>query len=91
MMLLVWDEPKRKANLVKHRLDFARFENGFDIAGAVRFRAAPSRTGRERFGLIGWLDDEMVVVTILSPLGTEAMAIVSMRPASIVERERYGV
>ncbi len=90
-MLLVWDEPKRAANLVKHGLDFARFEDGFDIAGAVRFRAAPSRTGRERFGLIGWLDDEMVIVTILSPLGTEALAIISMRSASIAERERYDV
>ena len=89
-MIIVWDEPKRAANLLKHGLDFARFESGFDIARAVRIQAAPSRNGRERFGLVGWLDDAIVVVTIVSPLGTEAMASVSMRHASNAERERYG-
>ena len=90
-MVIVWDEPKRRANLVKHGFDFAAFEDGFDIAEALRFRVSPSRTGRSRFGLIGWFRGEVVVVSILSPLGTEALSIVSMRRAGVEERERHGV
>ena len=90
-MVIVWDEVKRRANLLKHGFDFARFGGGFDIDGAVRFPVRPSRTGRERFGLIGWLDGEVVVVTILSPLGSEAVSLISMRTASATERKRHGI
>ncbi len=90
-MMIVWDEVKRAANLLKHGFDFARFGSGFDIDGAVRFPVKSSRTGRPRVGLIGWLDGVVVVVTILSPLGTEAVSIVSMRTASAAERKRHGV
>ena len=89
--MIVWDEVKRRANLLKHGFDFARFASGFDIDRAVRFPARPSRTGRERFALIGWLDGEVVVVTILSPLGSEAVSILSMRRAGVAERERHGI
>lgn len=90
-MVIVWDEAKRSANLLKHGLDFALFEEGFDVAEAIRFPTTPSRTGRERYGLIGWFQGDIVVVTILSPLGTEALSLVSMRRASVAERERHGV
>ncbi len=89
-MLVIWDEPKRTANLLKHRIDFADFEKGFDFDTAVEFPAKPSRTGRARFGLIGELNGEIIVVAVFSPLGSEALSLVSARPASRKERDRYG-
>jgi uncharacterized protein len=32
---IIWDEPKRLSNLVKHGLDFADIEEGFDFDGAI--------------------------------------------------------
>ncbi|WP_298965063.1 BrnT family toxin [uncultured Methylobacterium sp.] len=80
-MRIVWDEPKRVANLDKHGLDFADFEAGFDFDTAIRLQTRPSRTGRARFKLIGWLDGQLVVVAILSPLGSEALSLLSLRRA----------
>ncbi|MGY2050620.1 BrnT family toxin [Methylobacterium sp. JK268] len=80
-MRVEWDERKRLANIAKHGLDFAEFASGFDCASAVRVETKPSRTGRSRFKLIGWLDGRLVVVAILPPLGSEALSLVSLRPA----------
>lgn len=88
-MKVVWDEPKRLANLAKHGLDFAHFEEGFDFDTAIQLPAHPSPTGRERFRLVGWLFDELVVVAVMSPLGTEALSIVSLRHAKETEGERH--
>lgn len=83
---IVWDEPKRQANLAKHGLDFADFEEGFDFSSAVPVEARPSRTGRARFQLIGWLHGELVVVAVVSPLGWEALSLVSLRRANEKDR-----
>ena len=55
-MVITWDEPKRQLNLSKHGLDFADFENGFDMDGAV---VAPASNGR--FKLIGVFQNELLV------------------------------
>ncbi len=89
-MVIVFDEPKRQANLLKHGLDMAEFEDGFVFETAREFEAYVSRTGRTRFALIGRFQDDIVVVAILSPLGTEALSVVSLRRASDKERELYG-
>ena len=78
-MRIVWDEPKRQANLDKHGLDFANLTFDFILSAAI----APARDGR--FKAIGHNEGGMIVV-IFAVLGTEAISIVSMRPAS--ERER---
>jgi uncharacterized DUF497 family protein len=88
-MKIVWDEPKRLANLDKHGLDFADFEECFSWDDFLVFPVRPSRTGRARHQMIGTLADELVVVAIVSPLGTEALSLVSLRPASGKERTRY--
>ena len=87
---MIWDEPKRAANLDKHGLDFARFVDGFEFDTAIRIAARPSRTGRPRFRLVGEFDGEAVVVAVVSPLGTEAISLVSLRHATAKERNRYG-
>ena len=90
-MVIVWDEPKRAANLERHGLDFARFEAGFDFETCAVVATASSRTGRDRFKLIGLLDGRVVVAAIVSPLGSEALSLISLRPASRGERELYGL
>ncbi|GJE18255.1 BrnT family toxin [Methylobacterium marchantiae] len=89
MALITWDESKRSTNLVKHGLDFAEFETAFDFSTAIELPAEPSATGRARFRLVGVFDGRLVVVAILSPLGTEALSLISLRPASRAERRLY--
>ena len=87
--MIDWDEPKRLANIAKHGLDFAQFQEGFSwdcfLAGAVR----PSRVGRVRYRFLGKLAGFAVVVAIVSPLGSEAISILSLRRASRKERLFY--
>ena len=80
-MRIVFDESKRLSNPQKHGLDMADFSDGFDFGSAIEFAAHESRTGRSRFSLIGSLNGALVVVAILSPLGSEALSLVSLRPA----------
>ena len=89
-MRIVFDEVKRIANLDKHGLDMADFEDGFQFETALEFKAYISRTGRTRFSLIGYFNGVLIVVAILSPLGSEALSLVSLRPANVTKRERYG-
>jgi len=88
-MRIVWDEPKRLVNLVKHGIDFGQFEATFDWSRVVFFPARPSpRTGRRRAKVLGLMSSG-VVLAVLSPLGDEAISIVSVRPASIRKRRAY--
>lgn len=89
-MLIVWDEPKRLANLNKHGLDFADLEEGFDFVNVVVRPVRSSVSGRSRLPLIGMLFDELMVAMVVSPLGDEALSIISLRPASAKERRLYG-
>jgi len=76
---IVYDEPKRLANLDKHGLDFAAldaafFENSLIIAARGN-----------RFKAIGKHADGTISV-IFAALGIEAISIISMRPAGVKER-----
>lgn len=82
-MKIVWDEPKRLANIDKHGLDFREVTLGFFEAAVIR----PARLGR--YKAIGILDDGTIAV-IFATLGREALSIVSMRPASPQERKLLG-
>lgn len=88
-MIVTWREPKRRANLVKHGMDFADFETAFDFDRFAAFPTKPSRSGCERFLLVGRWDSALVVAVIVSPLGSEAVDLVSLRPASDKERAAY--
>lgn len=79
-MQITWDEPKRLANLEKHGLDFASVIL-FDWASAM------IETGHSnRFRAIGRFQDGTAVV-VFAALGTEAVSIISFRPASSKERK----
>lgn len=88
-MIVTWGDPKRRANLVKHGMDFADFEKAVDFAHFAALPTKPSRNGRERFLLIGRWKGSLVVAVIVAPLGSEAIDLVSLRPASGKERAAY--
>jgi len=85
-MKIVWDEPKRQANLQKHRLDFADIGE-FDWANAVVEDARPDASGRRRLKALGYFRDGTATVIFMT-LGREAVSIISFRPASDRERRR---
>jgi uncharacterized DUF497 family protein len=87
-MKIVWDEPKRQANIARHGLDLADAEL-FDWEGAIVIPGYAGRDGRARFRAIGRLSHDLVAL-VFSPLGTEAVSVVSLRRASRLERKLYG-
>ena len=85
-MKIVWDEPKRRANIDAHGFDLADAES-FDWDTAM-VSGHLGKDRRPRFRAIGWLGDELVTL-VFSPLGTEAIAVISLRPASRRERNLH--
>ena len=84
-MKIVWDEPKRLANLDKHGLDFADLdETFFDNALVI-----PLHNKSKRWVAIGVNTRGVVVVVVFARLGREGVSIISMRPASRSERSLY--
>jgi len=81
---IVWDEPKRLANLDKHGLDFADLnETFFDNALVL-----PSHNRAKRWVAVG-VNIRGVIVVAFARLGREGVSIISMRPASRDERKLY--
>ncbi len=78
-MKIVWDEPKRRANIEKHKLDFLDLSLEFFLSA----RVGPAKRGR--FKAIGMLEQNIIVV-IFASLGAEAISVISMRPARKDER-----
>jgi uncharacterized DUF497 family protein len=76
---ITWDEPKRRANLAKHGMDFADLEAGFFETA----RIVEAKLGR--FKALGRFADGTIAV-VFAALGTEAIAVISMRAASAAER-----
>lgn len=77
-MIIVWDEPKRLANIDKHGIDFAGIDEEFFLSAMVR----PAKDGR--YAAIGQLNG--VIVVIFAVLGNEGVSIISARAASRRER-----
>ena len=81
-MNILWDEPKRLANLAKHGLDFADLNKTFFDSALV----VPSYN--KRWAGIG-KNIRGVIVVVFVTLGKEAVSVISMRPASKNERKLY--
>lgn len=79
-MRIVWDDRKRQSNLRKHGLDFSSLTFEFFEGAIVR----PARD--HRMIAFGRVDGTLVAAVVFRPLGTEAISVVSMRPASARER-----
>jgi uncharacterized protein len=78
----VYDEYKRIENLEKHGFDFADLTAEFFAAATI----TDAKLGR--MIAIGFLF-EGVISTVYAELGTEAISIISMRPASRKERKAH--
>lgn len=78
-MIILWDEPKRLSNLQKHGLDFAELDESF----LERSNIVSARAGR--LMAIGQFGVEPITV-IFRWVGSEAVAIISMRKSSRKER-----
>ncbi len=78
-MKIVWDEPKRQANIAKHGMDFA------DVVFFGWETALIAKSHSNRMKAIGYFEDGAAVV-IYAELGTEAISIISFRPANPKER-----
>lgn len=87
-MNYVWDEPKRLSNLRDHGLDFARVQHGFEWDGALIRRSYPGNRGEPRFAATSLMHGDLVTL-IFSPLGSEALSLISLRRASRKERKLY--
>lgn len=80
-MRIVWDEPKRQTNLRERQLDFADLDLSFFASASV------NAAKRGRLMATGEFRGIMLTV-IFVPLGSEAISIISMRPASRRERRQ---
>jgi len=77
---IIWDEPKRLSNLAKHGLDFGDLTLEF-------FQNASAKSAKKgRLLALGKIGPERVVAVIFVPVGSEALSVISMRPASKRER-----
>jgi uncharacterized DUF497 family protein len=81
-MKIVWDEPKRLANLKKHSLDFRDLTEAFFVDALI----IPSRDKRWRG--IG-PNANGVICVVFARYGREAVSVISMRPARVDERRLY--
>lgn len=88
IVVIIVPEPKRIANLAKHGIDMNDFAGGFSWDRHLSGPTRPSLTGRLRERLVGTLNGRVVIV-IVSPLGSDALSVVSIRPASVKERAAY--
>lgn len=85
-MRVIWDERKRVANIAKHGFDFADVGE-LDWDGAVVEFAKPDASGRRRLKAVGRFRNGTAAV-IFATLGTEAISVISFRPANTRERRR---
>ena len=85
-MKIVWDEPKRQANLDKHGFDFADVGE-LDWRRSVIEMAKPDADGKQRMKAIGYYRDGTAVV-IFATLGREAISVISFRNANAKERSK---
>lgn len=81
-MKIVWDEPKRLANIAKHGLDFADLDVTFFDAALVQ------PTHNNRYRAIG-PNVHGVISVVFATLGKEGISLISMRPARKDERKLY--
>jgi uncharacterized DUF497 family protein len=81
-MKIVWDQPKRLANIAKHGLDFATLTEDFFAEALV----ISAKNGR--YLAIG-KDVNGVVSVVFATLGLEGISVISMRSASPKERRMF--
>ena len=77
--MITWNKIKRASNLAKHGMDFADLDGDFFANATVM----PAKQGR--YMATGEFAG-MIITVVFAPLGSEALSVISMRPASRKER-----
>lgn len=81
-----WDEPKRKANITKHKLDFAGCESIFD--GPVSITEDSSEAyGEQRLNAVGWFKERVIHMTYIER--DDDFHVISLREAEKHEIRRF--
>ena len=84
---LIWDETKRRSNLIKHGLDFE--DAGEVLESRFRLDMALVRGGELRMQSISYALGFLAVLTVVLTEREGATRVISFRPASSKEREVY--
>ena len=84
---LIWDETKRRSNLIKHGLDFE--DAGEVLESRFRLDMALVRGGELRMQSISYALGFLAVLTVVHTEREGATRVISFRPASRKEREVY--
>jgi uncharacterized DUF497 family protein len=79
MPTIIWDEPKRLANLAKHGFDFAGLNDEFFLSAVIVTGHSNRLVAIGRFGGV-------TVTVVFVHLGTEGVSVISMRQADRKER-----
>ncbi|WP_323687224.1 MULTISPECIES: BrnT family toxin [unclassified Rhizobium] len=79
-MKITYDETKRLTNIEKHGLDFADLTIEFFVGSIV----VPAK--ENRFMAVGEFQGSIIIAVVFRPLGSQALSVISMRPASAKER-----
>ncbi|HJV02284.1 MAG TPA: BrnT family toxin [Burkholderiaceae bacterium] len=86
-MLFDWDEGKKRSNIAKHGIDFARaiqiFERPMYVFPDMRFDY-----GEDRSIGIGWMDACLITVVFVES-SEELIRIISARKATRLEEKLY--
>jgi len=82
-----WDEPKRRENLRKHRVDFEFAVEAFDDPWLVEPLDDRHPYGETRWRAVGEVDGVLLLVVYTERL--DAIRIISARKANRFEREDY--
>jgi len=88
-VLYEWDEEKRKANILKHGLDFREVESVFRDPYRLTMEDTNSSCGEIRFKTIGMLASKIVVVVVVHTERNDVTRIISLRFATKKERSLY--
>ena len=81
-MQIVWDEPKRLANLVKHGMDFADLDETFFANAFI------AEVKKNRWRALG-VNLKGIIAVVFAKYGKEGISVISMRPASAKERKLF--
>ncbi len=85
--MYAWDEAKRESNLAKHGLDFADAWMVYEAADKCTYDS--SRLGEHRLMDIALAEVKGKVLALIYTERGNDVRIISYRPASREERERY--
>jgi len=86
LIMLIWDEAKRQANIAKHGYDFAGVESIWDQP-VVSWDDEREYYGEQRINLLGWLHGQVMFLTYTDD--GDHFRVISLRKADKHETGRY--